>query len=194
MSILELERQDGVMVIRMNRPDRMNALGAELRSALADAWCEFRDSSTLEVAIFTGTGRAFCAGEDMKESLERGTAGSGSAPGARPAPAPRAGSGAPEDRLAAQRRSRSTRRSDIGCRAAARRASADSHRSGSRAAGGHPRPPPDNRHATPHRSRARRRRCFPAPQPKPHPEEGPKGTRARSGGLDQSLSKWGVPR
>ncbi|HEV7392620.1 MAG TPA: enoyl-CoA hydratase-related protein, partial [Burkholderiales bacterium] len=69
MSILELERQDGVMVIRMNRPDRMNALGAELRSALADAWCEFRDSSTLEVAIFTGTGRAFCAGEDMKESL-----------------------------------------------------------------------------------------------------------------------------
>ncbi|MGZ5095419.1 MAG: enoyl-CoA hydratase/isomerase family protein [Burkholderiales bacterium] len=83
MSILELERQDGVLVIRMNRPDRMNALGTELRSALADAWCEFRDSSTLEVAIFTGTGRAFCAGEDMKESLERGTAGSGSAPGAR---------------------------------------------------------------------------------------------------------------
>jgi enoyl-CoA hydratase/carnithine racemase len=83
MSILEIERQDAVMVIRMNRPDRMNALGTELRAALADAWCEFRDSSTLEVAIFTGTGRAFCAGEDMKESVERGTAGSGSAPGAR---------------------------------------------------------------------------------------------------------------
>ena len=46
---------------------------------MADAWCEFRDSSTLEVAIFTGTGRAFCAGEDMKESVERGVAGSQSA-------------------------------------------------------------------------------------------------------------------
>ncbi|HEV7801811.1 MAG TPA: enoyl-CoA hydratase/isomerase family protein [Burkholderiales bacterium] len=81
MSILEIERQDAVMVIRINRPERMNALGADLRAALADAWCEFRDSKALEVAIFTGTGRAFCAGEDMKESIERGTAGSASAPG-----------------------------------------------------------------------------------------------------------------
>ncbi len=79
MAILEIERQDAVMVIRINRPDRLNALGMELRSAMADAWCEFRDSSTLEVAIFTGTGRAFCAGEDMKESVERGVAGSPSA-------------------------------------------------------------------------------------------------------------------
>jgi enoyl-CoA hydratase/carnithine racemase len=80
MSVLEIERKDQVMVLRINRPDRMGALSMELRTALADAWCEFRDSSDLEVAIFTGTGRAFCAGEDMKESLERGTPGSGSAP------------------------------------------------------------------------------------------------------------------
>ena len=80
MSILEIERENGVMVIRMNRPDRLNALGMELRSALADAWGEFQESSELEVAIFTGTGRAFCAGEDMKESLARGAAGSASAP------------------------------------------------------------------------------------------------------------------
>ena len=83
MAVVEIERDGGIMVIRMNRPERMNALGSELRAALADAWCEFRDSATLEVAIFTSTGRAFCAGEDMKESVERGTAGSGSAPGAR---------------------------------------------------------------------------------------------------------------
>ena len=76
MSVVETERSDGVIVIRMNRPERMNALGTELREALANAWCEFRDSSDLEVAIFTGTGRAFCAGEDMKESLARGTVGS----------------------------------------------------------------------------------------------------------------------
>ena len=69
MSILEIERQDAVMVIRMNRPERMNALGLELRTLLAEAWCEFRDSSSLEVAIFTGTGRAFCAGEDMAAML-----------------------------------------------------------------------------------------------------------------------------
>jgi enoyl-CoA hydratase/carnithine racemase len=75
MSVLDIERKDHVMVLRINRPDRMGALNGELRVALADAWCEFRDSTDLEVAIFTGTGRAFCAGEDMKESLERGTVG-----------------------------------------------------------------------------------------------------------------------
>ena len=75
MSYVEVERNDGVMVIRLNRPDRMNALGTEMRNLLADAWCEFRDSKDLEVAIFTGTGRAFCAGEDMKESVEKGRVG-----------------------------------------------------------------------------------------------------------------------
>jgi enoyl-CoA hydratase/carnithine racemase len=40
-----------------------------MRQMLAETWTEFRHSKELEVAIFTGTGRGFCAGEDMKESL-----------------------------------------------------------------------------------------------------------------------------
>ena len=75
MAVVEIERDNGVMVIRMNRPERLNALGSELRSALVEAWTEFRNTAGLEVAIYTGTGRAFCAGEDMKESLERGSVG-----------------------------------------------------------------------------------------------------------------------
>ena len=75
MAIVETDVADGVMVIRMNRPERLNALGRELRTALAAAWRVFRDDEDAEVAIFTGTGRAFCAGEDMKESLERGSVG-----------------------------------------------------------------------------------------------------------------------
>jgi enoyl-CoA hydratase/carnithine racemase len=77
MAMVETEHRDQVMLIRMNRPERLNALGRELREGLAQAWCEFRDSDRLEVAVFTGTGRAFCAGEDMKESLERGAPGRG---------------------------------------------------------------------------------------------------------------------
>jgi enoyl-CoA hydratase/carnithine racemase len=72
MAVVEVERDGGIMVIRMNRPERLNALGRELREGMAEAWAEFRDSPDLEVAIFTGTGRAFCAGEDMKETVERG--------------------------------------------------------------------------------------------------------------------------
>ncbi|MGH8069683.1 MAG: enoyl-CoA hydratase/isomerase family protein [Candidatus Entotheonellia bacterium] len=77
MAIVETERHGQVMVIRMNRPERLNALGQELRNSLAEAWCELRDSDQLEVAVFTGTGRAFCAGEDMKESIQRGAPGRG---------------------------------------------------------------------------------------------------------------------
>jgi enoyl-CoA hydratase/carnithine racemase len=37
-----------------------------MRTALAETWSDFRHDKNLEVAIFTGTGRGFCAGEDMK--------------------------------------------------------------------------------------------------------------------------------
>ncbi len=80
MNVLEIERGDGIMVLRMNRPERLNALNTELRVALSEAWTEFNESKDLEVAIFTGTGRAFCAGEDMKESVERGTPGGSMGP------------------------------------------------------------------------------------------------------------------
>lgn len=75
MSVIELDRTDCIFTIRLNRPERMNALGAELRAGLADAWTELRENADLEVAILTGTGRAFCAGEDMKETVERGRVG-----------------------------------------------------------------------------------------------------------------------
>ena len=80
MAVVETEYLGQIMVIRLNRPERMNALGFELRSMMADAWNEFEESKKLEVAIITGTGKAFCAGEDMKEALERGAPGSQSKP------------------------------------------------------------------------------------------------------------------
>ena len=80
MAVVETEIHGQVLVVRMNRPDRLNALNTELRQMLAETWTMFRHSSDLEVAIFTGTGRGFCAGEDMKETLETGKPG-----GVRPA-------------------------------------------------------------------------------------------------------------
>ena len=69
MAVVETERVGQVLIIRMNRPESLNALNTELRQKLAESWTDFRESKELEVAIFTGAGRAFCAGEDMKESL-----------------------------------------------------------------------------------------------------------------------------
>jgi enoyl-CoA hydratase/carnithine racemase len=75
MAVVETERHGQILVVRMNRPERLNALNHELRSQLAATWTEFRHDNELEVAIFTGAGRAFCAGEDMKESLKDGAPG-----------------------------------------------------------------------------------------------------------------------
>ena len=75
MAVVETERHGQVLVVRMNRPDRLNALNTEMRTELAKIWTDFRHSKELEVAIFTGAGRGFCAGEDMKESLQKGVAG-----------------------------------------------------------------------------------------------------------------------
>ena len=75
MAVVETERHGAILIVRMNRPERLNALNTEMRLALAETWTEFRQAKELEVAIFTGTGRGFCAGEDMKETLETGKPG-----------------------------------------------------------------------------------------------------------------------
>jgi enoyl-CoA hydratase/carnithine racemase len=75
MAVVETERHGQILVVRMNRPERLNALNHEMRTRLAETWTEFRHDDGLDVAIFTGTGRGFCAGEDMKESLQRGVPG-----------------------------------------------------------------------------------------------------------------------
>ena len=80
MAVVNTDIQGQVMLIQLNRPERLNALGVELRTEMAAAFTEFKDNPDLEVVVLTGTGRAFCAGEDMKESLERGAPGIASHP------------------------------------------------------------------------------------------------------------------
>lgn len=75
MATVETETHGQILIVRMNRPNSLNALNHEMRSELAEVWNDFRESDALEVAIFTGAGRGFCAGEDMKESLQDGAPG-----------------------------------------------------------------------------------------------------------------------
>lgn len=70
--LLIKEREQGILVARMNRPERMNAMGGGLSEALTEAWFEFRDDPELKVMILTGVGdRAFCAGMDLRDSDKR---------------------------------------------------------------------------------------------------------------------------
>src|SRR3954462_13183816 len=79
MAVVETEEHGQILIVRMNRPERLNALNAELRTALAETWTRFRHDDRFEVAIFTGSGRAFFAGEGMKERLRRRAPGGASA-------------------------------------------------------------------------------------------------------------------
>lgn len=67
--------EDGVALIRINRPDRMNTLGGTLKPDLATAFFEFaRNDESVRAVVLTGVGdRAFCAGADIKERADRQT-------------------------------------------------------------------------------------------------------------------------
>jgi enoyl-CoA hydratase/carnithine racemase len=70
---VEFERHDEVAVIRLNRPQRMNAMGAVMLGQLRDAYRTLAEDDSLRAGIVTGTGRAFCAGRDIKEGAQAGT-------------------------------------------------------------------------------------------------------------------------
>ncbi len=76
-SVLLVEKKDAVATVTLNRPEAMNAFSAELRLALGNAFRELRADPEVRVAIVTGSGRAFCAGMDLKELSSGGTDASG---------------------------------------------------------------------------------------------------------------------
>ena len=55
-----------VATITYNRPEVLNAIDAELRRDLNDAWRRFKEEDDAWVAILTGAGRAFSAGVDLR--------------------------------------------------------------------------------------------------------------------------------
>lgn len=54
-----------VLIITINRPDKKNAVNAEVLCGLADAWRRLDEDDGLRVAILTGAGGNFCAGMDI---------------------------------------------------------------------------------------------------------------------------------
>ena len=63
-----LYEQDGhVVTITYNRPERLNAINGDMRAGLNAAWDRFLGDEDAWVAIMTGTGKAFCAGADLKD-------------------------------------------------------------------------------------------------------------------------------
>jgi enoyl-CoA hydratase len=59
------EKDAHVLVVTINRPEKKNAVNAEVLCGLSDAWHRLDEDDDLRVAILTGAGGNFCAGMDL---------------------------------------------------------------------------------------------------------------------------------
>lgn len=69
---LEYAPDGAVAVVRLNRPERYNALNARMGEELLDVAVRVLHDDSLRAMLITGAGRAFCAGGDIKSFVEAG--------------------------------------------------------------------------------------------------------------------------
>ena len=67
---IDLHQDEGILTVRINRPDRKNALTAEMYAAMVDALERAEQDDACRVALFIGTQGIYTAGNDIKDFLE----------------------------------------------------------------------------------------------------------------------------
>lgn len=66
MDLIEHTLDDnGILIITLNRPKKLNALSFELLQALSEVFTRAKDDSSIKGLLITGKGKAFCAGADI---------------------------------------------------------------------------------------------------------------------------------
>ena len=66
MSVLT-ERDGPILVITLNRPDRLNSFSTEMTTKLREAFAQAETDAAIRAVVVTGAGRGFCAGQDLNE-------------------------------------------------------------------------------------------------------------------------------
>ena len=72
---IDIDVVDGVQTIRMNRPDKKNALTREMYQTMADALASAETDEAIGASVILGVAGAFCAGNDLKDFLAFATKG-----------------------------------------------------------------------------------------------------------------------
>ncbi|WP_432847142.1 enoyl-CoA hydratase/isomerase family protein [Amycolatopsis sp. CA-161197] len=71
MTLVDLSFRDSIAIVRLDRPDRLNALSDELLADFETALDRIDTESSCRAIVVTGSGRAFCVGADLPEVLNR---------------------------------------------------------------------------------------------------------------------------
>ena len=67
MASILVSRDAGILTVTLNRPDKLNAFNPEMHQLLRDALEVARDEAGVRAVLLTGSGRGFCAGQDLSE-------------------------------------------------------------------------------------------------------------------------------
>ena len=69
---LTFELQKGVGILKLNRPNKLNAINHVMRDELLSFWRERTQESDLKVVVLGGSGKGFCAGLDIFDPVLTG--------------------------------------------------------------------------------------------------------------------------
>ena len=64
---IKVDEEDGIVILQLDRPDVMNALDTQMRGEVAHAICSAADTG--RVLVITGSGNAFCSGQDLGDGV-----------------------------------------------------------------------------------------------------------------------------
>lgn len=68
---LQVQREAGIATLTLNEPDRRNAIHAEMHAELEHIWYDLSADREVNVIVFTGAGKSFSAGGDIKRMAAR---------------------------------------------------------------------------------------------------------------------------
>ena len=68
--LIKESSEQGVVILRLNRPEVLNALNLDLRRALAEMFRQIDQDPSVRSIVLAGSAKAFCAGADLNESVD----------------------------------------------------------------------------------------------------------------------------
>ncbi len=70
MNLIESKLENGVLLLKLNRPDKFNSFNRPMALALIEKLNEANSNDKVRAVILTGEGKAFCAGQDLSEAMD----------------------------------------------------------------------------------------------------------------------------